>query len=120
MRGAKPYQTTTNGVVTDLTTGQWVKLDGYAKPGRFVRYNADGTSFVLPPTGKGRKARVNMRAFQLACGKDLSDILAASKVKSRIVNFEAVGPAEDREAALEERSESYDEILADIIDLLAL
>jgi hypothetical protein len=123
MRGANPYQTTPNNILTGLTCGQWVAVPNHVKPGRFVRYNADGTAFVVHPTGKGKRARVNMGAFRLACQKPLADVIATAKVESRIVNLpavpEPVGPAEDREAALQAAHENENPGLDEVISLLA-
>lgn len=80
MRGANPYLTTPSAIISNLTCGQWVHVEGYAKPGRFVSYNADGTAYVVKPTGRGRKARVNMNAFRLACNKHKAEVLGKMPV----------------------------------------
>lgn len=82
---ANLYQATPNGVIGGLTCGQWVKVTGQVKPSRFVRYNADGTAFLVSPTGRGRKARVNMQAFRLACGKSLAQVISTANVNGRVV-----------------------------------
>jgi hypothetical protein len=86
MRGAAPYRPTTD-LMDGLTPGQWVRLPGYRKPGRLVRYNSDGTAVVQKPVGKGRKARVNAAAFRLARQKPVASVLGSLPVQGRTVDY---------------------------------
>src|SRR5574343_89503 len=88
-RGAALYLPTPVGVTVGLTPGQWVALSGHVKPGRFVRYNDDGTAYILPPVGKGKRARVSMAAFCLDRQKPLA-VVASLRDVERTDKIQAV------------------------------
>jgi hypothetical protein len=119
MRG-QPYRSTPNGVVGSLTCGQWVRMPGYKKPARFVRYNTDGTAHVVTPNGRGRKARVNMKAFRLACGKSLVAVLGTVPITGKVVNIGIAGDVTDvtPEVVQTVEDDKLEEAIAALLDLI--
>jgi hypothetical protein len=72
----------TAGVVPGLTPGQWIKVPDHKRFARLVRYNGDGTAYVVKPSKKTRKGSVGMKLFRLACQKNVGDVLGAFPVNT--------------------------------------
>lgn len=81
----RPYVTAvdcTNGVVSGLTPGQWIKVAGYKRNARLAKYNGDGTAYVVKPNKRTRKGSVSLKLFRLACQKSVQDVLGSFPVNT--------------------------------------
>jgi hypothetical protein len=71
----------TDGVVTSLQPGQWVRVKGYLKPARFAGYTDNGDAFLVYPTRTDKYGVVPHSAFRQARNKPKRIVLGVVKVK---------------------------------------
>lgn len=86
----RPFVKANVGVIGGLTPGNWVVTDGHTKKSRVAGYDTNGNAVLVPPRGKGRRARVSMDAFRLAVGRNRSEVFGSTRINTNSLTLDTL------------------------------